>query len=232
MADVIAAVEFRTEPTFCNFVPLLDPAAPALCAGAASFSTQDFEGGLGAWTAFRRDVSSPGTFDDRDWTVVGSLPDARPGMAAFGPDPIVGDCAGDNEHGVLVLESPAIAVPAATDPWLRFDHWIATEAAWDGGNVKISVNAGAYSVIPAAAYSFNPYNLGALNASGNPMSGEPAFSGSDGGSVSGSWGQSQIDLTGIAAAGDSVRLRFEMGTDECNGLVGWYVDDVILYDCP
>jgi Zn-dependent metalloprotease len=232
VGDAIDAVEFRTEPTFCAFQPMLDPNTPVLCSGASAISTTDFEAGLGSWTVSRRGVGSPGTFDNRDWSVVGSLPGGRPGMAAFGPDPNVGDCAGDNEHGALVLESPTIVIPGGADPRLRFDHWVATEPLWDGGNVKISINGGGYTVIPALAFSFNPYNTAALNASGNPLGGEPAFSGADGGSVLGSWGQSQIDLTGIASPGDSIKLRFEMGTDECAGAFGWYVDDVVVYDCP
>ena len=50
--------------------------------------------------------------------------------------------------------------------------------------------------------------------------------GSDGGAVSGSWGQSQIDLSTLADPGDSIRLRFDFGVDGCNGLDGWYVDNV------
>ena len=41
-------------------------------------------------------------------------------------------------------------------PHLAFDHQLATEASYDGGNVKISVNGGPWTVIPPSAYSFNP----------------------------------------------------------------------------
>jgi hypothetical protein len=64
------------------------------------------------------------------------------------------------------------------------------------------------------------------------MAGESAFTGSDGGAVTGSWVQSQVDLTGLAGAGDNIELRLEMGLDGCNGLVGWYVDDLRIYSCP
>ena len=40
------AVEFRTVPTQCNFVPMLDPDAPALCEGfgsVQSIASEDFE---------------------------------------------------------------------------------------------------------------------------------------------------------------------------------------------
>lgn len=42
-------------------------------------------------------------------------------------------------------------------------------------------------------------NIG-VSPNTNPMAREKAFTGSDGGEVSGSWKQSQIDLTGLASA--------------------------------
>ena len=63
------------------------------------------------------------------------------------------------------------------------------------------------------------------------MRGEVAFTGTDGGEVSGSWGQSHVSLYGPAPPGDTIRLRFEFGIDGCNGLTGWYVDEVEFYSC-
>ncbi len=235
VSNAIAAVEFRTEPTFCNFEPLLDPNAPAFCGGGAvqSISSTDFEAGLGSWTVGTRAVANPGTFDTPDWAAVGSLPDGRIGQAAFVADLAIGDCAADDETGVLYLDSPVINIPAgAAFPALAFDHWHATEAGWDGGNVKASVNGGAWTLVPDSAFTFNDYNS-SLNIGGNtnPLAGEDGFTGTDGGENSGSWGQSQVDLSGIASPGDDVQLRFELGIDGCNGIIGWYVDDVEVYSC-
>lgn len=83
------------------------------------------------------------------------------------------------------------------------------------------------------AFIFNPYNLW-LNGNGNnnPMAGEPAFSGRNEGSLFGSWGESQIDLSALGATGgSSVQLRWELGEDGCNGGIGWYVDNVSVYTC-
>ncbi len=235
LAKVITAVEFNTEPTQCGFTPLLDANAPALCQGLGSVnsvSLTDWEAGLGSWTAGTRDVADPATFDTPDWAAVGSLPDGRAGQAAFViDDPALGNCSADTEAGVLYLQSPIIQLPtSAYIPRLAIDHWVATEADWDGGNFKISVNGGPWTLIPSSAFDFNPYNS-TLNTSDNPLGGESAFTGTNGGEVSGSWGQSQIDLTGIAAAGDSIQLRAEMGLDGCNGVIGWYVDEVQVYSC-
>ena len=54
------------------------------------------------------------------------------------------------------ITSPAITIPAGDGAArMSFEHYVATEAGYDGGNVKISVNGGAFDLIPAAAYIFN-----------------------------------------------------------------------------
>ncbi len=238
VADAIDAVELRTPPTQCDFQPLLDPDAPPLCEGLGSVQTvafEDFEGGAlpAGWTASTHDVVNPATFSTPDWAVVSGLPAGANGTyAAFVADLITGDCVNDVEAGALALDSPSIVLPVGEVPKLAFDHWVATEAGWDGGNVKISVNAGPFVLVPPSAYSFNAYN-GALNGppNDNPLAGESAFTGSNGGEVSGSWGQSQVELFGLALPGDTVQLRYDFGVDGCNGLIGWYVDDVHVYTC-
>ena len=168
--------------------------------------------------------------------MVSNLPDSRAGSGLFVEDNrAYGDCMEDNEAGVLFAQSPPIIIPAgATEPRVAFDHWVATEVGWDGGNIKISVNGGPWMIISSSAFLFNPYP-GTLNSpnvgNDNPMADEEAFTGTDGGSVGGSWGQSQINLTSFASPGDTIRLRFEMGLDGCNGALGWYVDDVDVYQC-
>ncbi len=236
VANASAAVEFRTNPSQCNFQTLLASNAPALCGGGTvtTVDLQDFEAGLGGWTASNVPVN-PSTFSTPDWATVGSLPKGEAGSAAYVGDLLIGDCVTDLENGVLRLDSPVIALPAAPpSASIAFDHYVATEVGWDGGNVKISVNGGSYTLVPSSAYSFNAYNS-SLNtvAAGNdnPMAGQAAFTGTDGGDVGGTWGQSQIDLSGIASAGDSIRIRFEMGLDGCNGVDGWYVDDVHVHTC-
>jgi cysteine-rich repeat protein len=236
VADAIAAVEFRTVPDQCGFVSLLAPDAPALCEGLGSVQTnlvENFESGAlpAGWTASSHDVVDPGTFDSPGWSVESGLPGGNPStFAAFAPDLAVGDCAADTEAGAVALDSPPIALPAGEVPRVAFDHWVATEAGWDGGNLKVSVNGGPWTVVPASAYSFNPNNS-VLNVSDNPLGGEEAFTGTDGGSVGGSWGQSQVNLYGLAFPGDSIQLRFDLGTDGCFGIVGWYVDNVNVYSC-
>ena len=238
LTKVITAVEFRTTPS-CGFSPMLAQGPPDLCTGVLlqnNIFSDDFESGIGGWKVSQH-PTNPGSWDAHDWTIISSLPGSRAGSAIFGADLIEGDCNTDLENGILRLESPMISIPAtATSPVkLAFEHYASMELKWDGGNLKCQVNGGAWNLVPSAAFIFNPYNE-TLNGgdNDNPMAGEVAYTGADGGVVSGSWGQSQIDLSLLtvpAAAGDDVFFRWELGTDGCNGWDGWYVDDVLLCSC-
>jgi hypothetical protein len=63
------------------------------------------------------------------------------------------------------------------------------------------------------------------------MAGEIAWTGTDGGKSEGSWGTSVVDLSAVAEAGDTVQFRFDLGRDGCNGVDGWYVDNVVVESC-
>jgi Zn-dependent metalloprotease len=239
VSDMIAAVELRTDPTQCNFQPILNGNTPKLCTqkNPSTHWTEDFEDGLAGWTLTNQGVYSgwPGT----NWAANSSAPGGHAGTVAFGEDIDGGDCgagAGDIS-GVMRLESPSIMIPASAtlSPRLTFEHYVATEAGWDGGNIKLSINGGAYAVIPASAFQFNPYNATLQTVAAgntNPLAGEPGFTGTDGGEVHGSWGVSQINLSAIGVApGDSIKVRFDFGMDGCTGIDGWYVDNIKLQSC-
>jgi Zn-dependent metalloprotease len=234
--DAMDAVEMSDAPA-CVFEPLLDPAAPALCATGSPYTVDlfDFESGAQGWVAGSRNIADVATFDPTPWSLDATLPDGRPGQGFFGPDPNEGNCADDDETGVLYIESPAMVMGVGGLPLrLAFDHQLATETAFDGGNVKISVNGGPWTVIPPSAYSFNAQTA-ALATTGagntNPMQGEQAWTGTDDGANDGSWGRTIGDLSSLVSAGQSFRLRYELGRDGCGGVTGWYVDDVNLYVC-
>ncbi|MEM9058665.1 MAG: M4 family metallopeptidase, partial [Pseudomonadota bacterium] len=148
LARTIAAVELRVAPTQCDFQPLLAQNPPPLCDNGRvpmDVYVEDFESGGAGWTAGVRDQLDPSTFDTPDWAVVNDLPQDRAGAAAFVADLIIGDCATDSEAGVLYYDSPLIELPDdLVVPRLSFEHWVATEAFWDGGNVKLSLNKGKF----------------------------------------------------------------------------------------
>lgn len=243
VAAVSKAVEFRKEPVQCDFQPLLAKNAPSPCGPGFTpdvVFAEDFEDGLSGWG-----TDQTVTYPDGhgiEWTATGSAPGDHAGTVAFGPTPDDGDCQG----GALDISSkdtiisPSVALPSGgASPRLEFDHYVSTESGFDGGNVSVSINGGPFQVIPADAYAFNgpnavlepavvqgqPYNT-------NPMAGEEAFSGTDGGKVSGSWGTSIVDLGAVGAKGPAtVRVAFNVGRDGCGGVDGWYVDNVKVEVC-
>ncbi len=158
---------------------------------------------------------------------------------AYGPAPDQGSCNGTAEDfstrdGLItkIIQMPDEKLKA---PKLSWDHYMATETGYDGGNVKYRVNGGTFEVIPTAAYINNgPAGNLASEADGNtnPLAGQPGFTGTDGGSGFGSWGQSQVDLSMLGiAGGDEVEFRFDIGRDGCGGNDGWYVDNVAVSVC-
>ena len=238
VAKAMLAVEMRNPPVQCGFQPVLKQHPPDRCGPdttQVNVFFDDLENPPVGWTA-THDAEVPADFTPRDWDWSNALPGGRAGSAYFGIDFPGGTCGpGGDESGVLHLDSPAITLPeGVTAPLLTFDHWVSTEAGWDGGNLKISVNGGLWMPVAPADYTFNSYNAALFTAGDgntNPLAGEPAFTGADGGSVSGSWGRSHVNLISYARPGDSVRLRFDIGNDGCTGTFGWYVDDISLYAC-
>ncbi len=234
----ILAVQLRTSPaTQCNYTPLLAQNAPSLCASATNnpLFKEDWENGLGSWTVTNV-PTKPATWEARDWTIKSNLPKSRPGKAIFAIDPINGDCASNLQNGILRLESPTITMPTFTSGKyeMAFNHYVATESTWDGGNIKYSLNGGSWTLVPVTAFTYNGYNstLDGTTSSDNPLKGQRAFTGTDGGSLGGSWGQSVIDLSKLGVtSGSKIKFRFEMGTDGCNGVEGWYLDELYVYNC-
>jgi len=238
LEKVLLAVEMRNPPP-CAFAPLLEDSQSILCAGAIAGSAlffEDFERELEGWQMDEVIGSTP-TWESRSWELQSQLPGDRMGTAAFAIDPISGDCYTNLQHGVLRMTSPKIIIPSSLSSMvdLSFDHYVSTEAGWDGGNVRYQINSDTWKLIPQSAFKSNPYNTilyTLAQGNNNPMQGQESFSGADGGSVAGSWGRSVVDLTMLGLdSGDTLRLRWDFGTDGCNGTFGWYIDDIRVYTC-
>ncbi|MBD3914716.1 M4 family metallopeptidase [Nocardioides hwasunensis] len=241
VAAATAATEMRTAPVKCAFKPLLAKNAPATC--GAGFTedvlwSEDFEDGLTGWTA-SNEVVFPGGIHE-PWRSIANAPAgtgaAHPSKVAFGPTPDEGQCtngAGDFSSRDSIT-SPIVEMPGVVRaPKISFDHYVATEIGYDGGNVKMSINGRAFTAVPAAAFIYNaPTTLTGTATNTNPLAGQPGFTGTDGGETKGSWGQSQIDLSAAGVkAGDTLQLRFDVGRDGCGGNEGWYIDNVKVIDC-
>lgn len=237
VTKAILAVEMRINPDACNYQPILAE-IPPICEASTTnpLFYEDWESGIGSWTVNQL-PTNVATWQPRDWIISASLPMGRSGNAIFGIDPINGNCTSDLENGIIRLQSPIITIPNITTGTfdMAFNHYVATETEWDGGNIKYSLDGGEWTILPISAFLENPYNS-SINTleqgNDNPMRGEVAFTGTDGGSLSGSWGQSVINLSALGVtANSSIQFRFELGTDGCNGNDGWYVDEIVIYNC-
>lgn len=235
--DVILAVEMRINPDACNFQPVLGT-SPSPCGASTTnpIFLEDWETGTDGWS-FTQLPENASTWESRDWVLSSNLPNERTGNAIFGTDPINGNCTTDLENGIIRLESPLITIPDYTTgiTELFFNHYVATEANWDGANIKYQLDSGSWEILPSSAFTTNPYN-GTINAASsgndNPMENQDAFTGSDEGSVTSTWGTSIVDLSQVGVTANStIKFRFEMGTDGCNGREGWYIDELAVYNC-
>ncbi len=231
----LIAVEMNTRGR-CGTSDLLDttPIAPPSGAGCSVVYSDDFESGTNGWTVSNTSPPTP-----YDWVQTAfPLPFGKTGVAWYGEDRSIGDCGGQDESAVHSLFSPVIPVTtaASSEPNVtfiaRFWHYVSTEAFFDGGNISIRVDGGAWELVPAEAFLYNSYNASfAVTDNTNPLAGQRAFTGTS--LVGAGWGVSHIDLTGyLSMAGEhTYQFRFDFGKDGCGGADGWYVDDFSLHYC-
>jgi hypothetical protein len=238
VAKAIQAVELRT-PAPCAFAPLLNPTpiTPALACGASTTTGGKLDIFSANFESGAQDFTAQGSSNLHTWMLKSELPAPRTGSAFFAPNPFAScNDPAANDSSLTTLTSAPIVLPANTNfARATFDHWVATEPGWDGGNLKISVNGGAFQLIPPSAYAFNGHNVllfSAAQGNTNPLAGQPSWSGNNSGTVNGgSWGTTLVNLAGFARAGDTVRLRWDFGTDVCSGRTGWYMDNVNVFSC-
>lgn len=222
----LRATEMNTAGRCGLAFPVLDSQPPPTCGNKTVLYADGFESGGAGWTVSNSNPTTP-----YDWVIVSDLPNDRPGSAFFANDPLIGNCFDVDESGLHSLMSPPILIPPTEQhPMLSFIHHMAAESGYDGGNVKVRVDGGDWIPVPSDAFLFNSYNtILVLNSqfSANPLAGQDAWT-----HAGGRWGTSVISLTGLAQPGEHLQVRFDFGKDQCDGVEGWFVDDVEVFLCP
>jgi hypothetical protein len=246
VAAVADATELRVEPVQCNFRPMFTKGTIGCGDGTVTKKlwSEGFESGLPASWSTSVDAAhahfNPTVTNKLPPVTEGGTPHTGgPSVLYFndkGDDGNFGSCNNDAEDysSRVSLATPTLTVPTGSLPRLSFDHYVASEVEFDGGNVKVSVNGATYTPVPDQAWLINAPGGQLETAEGgntNPMAGETAFTGTDGGEPTGAWGSSVIDLSELAKPGDTVQFRFDFGMDGCNGIDGWYIDNVALSVC-
>ena len=126
------------------------------------------------------------------------------------------------------LISPIYHIPNGATARLTFNHWICTEAAWDGGSIFTSIDDGLswqhYGDNISGFYD----TVSQINVN-SPFFGLGIF---DGSTVANGCGTSNSNHTFSRVSGDishlagnEVRVKFSFFTDQYVEEDGWYIDD-------
>jgi uncharacterized repeat protein (TIGR01451 family) len=109
---------------------------------------------------------------------------------------------------------------------LKFRHSFNTDSGFDGGILTIQIGNGPYQEILEAGGSFvtGGYTEAIANYSGDPIGGFAAWSGNSGGFIT-----TIVNLP-ASAAGQTIHLDWQFGTDEVVSGSGWYVDTISILD--
>jgi Zn-dependent metalloprotease len=131
----------------------------------------------------------------------------------------------ENPADYYIAMTHNIALPAATTPYLHFNHAYAFEGQnYDGGVIEYSTNSGASWVDAGSLIIDNGYNGTINNGYGNPLGGRQGFVDYTYGYIS-----SRLNLSSLD--GQNVRFRFRIGTDSSYWDYGWFIDDIRAYTC-
>ncbi|WP_245574866.1 M4 family metallopeptidase [Aequorivita capsosiphonis] len=235
VTNVILAVELRNDPPAACFTTILQPLTDELCEAATSnpIFFEDWENGFGDWTHEELPVH-PSLWVPRDWVVYTDPIANRTGFIAYGQAGYYANCTTNGQEGIIRLTSPIITMPNDSNPTfeMAFNHAISLEAGFDGANIKYSLNGGDWNLVESSSFTENPYNFNFLYNTENPLALEPGFTSSDGAGAFLTWGTSVIDLSTLGVTANStIQFRFEVGTDKCAGVLGWALDEIMVYNC-
>jgi len=183
-------------------------------------------------TLFSDDVEN----GDNGWTTTGSTGSST--WTRSSARPYAGDFSWfaadlDSESDQRLI-SPTIALPADQNPiTLKFQNWREIEdnlpdGCFDGGLIEVSTDGTTFTQIPdSAIISGGAYDGVISDQYNNPLAGIEAWCSSTARPYTD--GPVLIDLTSYA--GQSVQLRFRLGSDESVSHEGWYVDDISVTSC-
>lgn len=243
--ELITNAKYQVRHNSVNDIVIIDQAANAgswVSLGSFYFAGTDDEFIYLGDATGSKSVKTPHEEKEKVFKIVYDkirLTQDTPGYTAggdwqYGADGLVGSVSGgniwgtvlnenhtDNTNSSLVYDLSASPLPSASV--LTFDHWFEAEAgsgttAYDGGNVKISVNGGlSWEIL----YPYPDYTHFISAAYSNPMPGEPCYSGTSAG-----WVSSLIDLS--TYSGQNVLLKWQFGSDDLYNFRGWYLDNIAV----
>ncbi|MCL4178281.1 MAG: hypothetical protein KJ072_11150 [Verrucomicrobia bacterium] len=178
---------------------------------------EDFNASNGGFTVENDPATPPGAW--KPW-----IYDATGGQwSADGSDT---ECGGPFNPR---LTSPAYGVPQSDEVTLTFTHRYRFEGdLYDGGQVRVSVNGGAFTPVPADNFTVNGYAAGNIVGNGI-LNGQRAFNSDSAGYEAVEFIQSSVIL-GTFSQGDTIAVQFVGGWDDCwsPGQPAWQIKDLQL----
>ena len=134
----------------------------------------------------------------------------------------------------LTLTSPAITISVTSDHRFSFDQRFSFEPAYDGGQLQVSINGGAFVTVGNSAFTAGGYT-GTIDSTFPGLSligGQQAWTGDSLGYGSLSYVTSTATIA--LSAGDSVMVRFLGVWDSASvgSNPGWVVDNVSVTAIP
>ncbi len=188
------------------------PVAPALCSAGAKVKPLFFDGLEASGGNF---VSS----DFNVWSIVQGY--AKTGSLSMFVRSL--DIPSDNNYKM----TKNILIPAAGAK-MQFDHAFDFEinsiGRHDGGVVEYSTDNGISWVDAGGLMSAGQKYNGKIYNGFNPLAGRSAF-------TADSFGYTATQLNLGALKGKNVRFRFRIGSDDGTVFVGWFIDNIQIYQC-
>jgi hypothetical protein len=189
--------------------------------------TENFDGGSSlpaGWTA--TNAAGPPPL----WAISTTNPDTAPNDAFVSDTSVISDKRLDTRPIVIGAGPAQLSFRNNYD--FEYDPPPA-EVFWDGGVLEVSINGGPFLDVidPAIGGSFvsGGYNGVIDDSAENPIAAQQAW----GASTAGLYINSVVNL-GPNVVGQTIVLRWRMGTDQAIGAPGWRIDTVVVTggSCP
>jgi hypothetical protein len=156
------------------------------------------------------------------WVTSTTTPDTAPNDAFVDDAAVVSD---------KDLDTPGIPITSAAQVTFRHSYNLERDATnfYDGGVLEVSspnINGGAFTDITNAAVGGNFVSGGYVgtisNCCGSALTGRMAWSGDSGGYIT------TVANLGPNVVGQTIKLRFRMGSDSSVGVTGWRIDSLAI----
>lgn len=204
--NALNAVEMNQNPVSC---PATEAPVCSAGQGVVTLFEDKFEAGVNNWQTNGTALWQAGSF-----------------YATSGKNHLWGEDVNGVADGRIFLNKN---IAITNNTFLRFDHAYGFESNsagntfFDGGVVEYSTNSGSSWNDAGSLFTHNGYN-GTLDTGTNPLGGRSAFVADSSGYLS-----SRLNLSSLA--GQNVRFRFRVASDNSVGDYGWFIDDVRVYTC-